>query len=217
VDTAEAVLRALPQPVKARLLFHQPLWEEGLTMTTTKNLDAMRSEVAQAARQTVLAMAGAWVESACAVTQELRALLGAAREEAEQTLELGRQRLQSEGEQTRFGRQMALYGDLLRALAERRHQLLELQAKADPVARLLLGIELRGVVARQARLMIAAGATPEEAEAATALPAVKETAVKEKDALPAPKAEQANGEPGNGTAAAKASGNGKGRGKKAKE
>jgi hypothetical protein len=183
----------------------------------TKNLDEMRAEVAEAARHAVLAMAGAWVESAWAVTQELRDLVGVAserlvaeqensREELEQALELERQRLESEQQQNRATEQVRLTRDLLRDLTQRRQCLLDEQAKANPVERLLLALELRDVVAEQTRLLMAAGVAGEQAQAATALPAAKE-------ALPAPKTEEPCGDEPNGTAA-KPNGNGKGRGKK---
>jgi hypothetical protein len=167
-------------------------------MTTKQGLEEMRAQVAQvaqAARQTVLDLTTTWIEAAAQAAGELRALVTVAGERvaAEQQAFAADLRMQRQaGECERFGQQMGAYAEVLQTLAARRQQLQEARLIADPVRRVLLDIELRGVAARQAAVMVAAGASPEEAQAATALPP--------REALPAPKVEGPRSDEPNGTA-----------------
>jgi hypothetical protein len=174
---------------------------------TKKRLEQMQAEMSQAGQRAVLDLAGAFTEAVRTTADQLRAVVEAASErlaaEQEDFAEDLRQEGQTQREAVECGRlskQVAAYGDVLRDLAERRRQLAEAKATADPVQRVLADIELRELATKQVRLLVAAGASQAEAEAATATPPVKEA----KEALPAPKTEEPNG-----TAVATPNGKGK--------
>jgi hypothetical protein len=161
--------------------------------TTKKRLEQMHGEMVEAGRQAVIDLAGAFTEAVRTTAEQLHAVaavaserLAAEQEEFAEDLQRELQTRRQAGECGHFGRQVAAYGDVLRDLAERRRQLGEAKATADPVQRVLVDIELRGLAARQARLMLAAGASQAEAEAATALPP--------REALAAPVAERPQGQ-----------------------
>jgi hypothetical protein len=117
----------------------------------TQGREEMRAQVAQPARQTVLDLTATWIEAAAQTARELRALVAVAGERLaseQQAFAADLQMQRQANECGRFSKQMGAYAEVLQTLAARRQQLLEARLIANPVQRVLLEIELRGVAAR---------------------------------------------------------------------